>query len=64
MLIDKLGLSLHRSGQRPSRAASRLGETLLEIEPQISPRLFRRFIRESEVLSSLHQYRIVEIRGL
>jgi hypothetical protein len=64
MLKDKLSSPLYRSGQRPSTAASRLGETLLEIEPQISPRLFRRFIRESEVLSPLYQYRIGEIGGL
>ncbi len=63
MLIDKLGSSLHRSGQRPSRAASRLGEILLEIEPQISPRLFRRFIRESVVLSFINQYRDCGARG-
>jgi len=34
---------------------NRLGETLLEIEPQISPKLFRLFIRETEALSVPHQ---------
>jgi len=62
--MGKLGSPLYRFGQRPSGTASRLGETLLEIEPQISPRLFRRFIRESVVLSPLHQHRIGEIGGL
>jgi hypothetical protein len=60
----KSGSSLYQSGQQPSRAVSLLGDILLEMEPQISPRLFRRFIREVGVLSALHQHRFEENRRL
>jgi hypothetical protein len=41
----------------------RLGETFLEIEPQISPMLFRRFNREDDAPSAACQYRNAENRG-